>query len=65
MAALCAANMRMFALGAQACIERSIDKAIYALMLDPLTSAVCSPAEIKEMTLKIFKAEKRFLPDYA
>jgi len=65
MAAVCASNMSMIDLGAQACVERSIEKSIYALMLDPLTSAVCSPAEIKEMTLKLFKAEKRFLPDFS
>jgi len=65
MAAVCASNMSMIDLGAQACIEHSIEKAIYALMLDPLTSAVCSPAEIKEMTLKLFKAEKRFLPNFS
>jgi alpha-galactosidase len=64
MAALCDSNMRMFDLGAQACIERSVEKAIYALMLDPLTAAVCSPAEIKAMTLEMFKAEKKFLPGY-
>lgn len=64
LAAVCDSNMRMFDLGAQACIERSVEKAIYALMLDPLSSAVCSPAEIKEMTLKLFKAEKKFLPGY-
>ncbi len=64
MAALCDSNMRMFDLGAQACIERSVEKAIYALMLDPLTAAVCSPAEIKQMALEMFKAEKQFLPGY-
>ena len=64
MAALCDSNMRMFDLGAQACIERSVEKAIYALMLDPLTAAICSPAEIKQMTLEMFKAEKKFLPGY-
>jgi len=30
-------------------------------MLDPLTSAVCSPAEIKEMFDRMFKAERKFL----
>ena len=64
MAGLCDSNMRMFDLGAQACIEKSVEKAIYALMLDPLTSAVCSPAEIKAMTLEMFKAEKKFLKGY-
>lgn len=64
MAALCDSNMRMFDLGAQACIERSVEKAFYALMLDPLTSAVCSPSEIKQMTWELFKAEKKYLPGY-
>ena len=64
MAALCASNMAMFDLGATATIERSKDAAILALMLDPLTAAVCSPAEIKAMTLEMFEAEKAFLPKY-
>ena len=64
MAAICDSNMRMFDLAAEAAIERSVEMAIHALMLDPLTSAVCSPAEIKKMTLELFKAEKKFLPDF-
>jgi len=31
-------------------------------MLDPHTASVCSPAEIKKMTLDLFAAEKKFLP---
>lgn len=64
MAAICASNMAMFDLAATAAITRSKEAAIHALMLDPLTAAVCSPAEIREMTLKLFAAEKRFLPGY-
>jgi alpha-galactosidase len=64
MAALCASNMAVFGLGAQAAIERSKEAAIHALMLDPLTAAMCSPAEIKKMTLELFDAEKAFLPNY-
>ena len=64
MAAICASNMAMFDLAATACIERSKEAAIYALMLDPLTSAVCSPAEIKKMTLELFEAEEKFLPSF-
>jgi alpha-galactosidase len=64
MAGLCVSNMSVFDLGATAAIERSKEAAIHALMLDPLTAAVCSPAEIKAMTLELFKAEKAFLPDY-
>jgi len=64
MAALCASNVAMFDLGAQAAMERRIDLAVHALLLDPLSAAMCSPAEIKAMTLKMFKAEKAFLPGY-
>ncbi len=64
MAALCASNMSVFDLAATAAIERSKEAAIYALMLDPLTAAVCSPAEIKAMTLEMFAAEAEFLPGY-
>jgi alpha-galactosidase len=56
--------MRMFDLGATACLERSKEAAIHALMLDPLTSAVCTPAQIKAMALELFEAEKDFLPGY-
>jgi alpha-galactosidase len=63
-AALCDWNMRMFELAATACIERSKEAAVHALMLDPLTAAVCSPAEIREMTYRLFEAEKDFLPEY-
>jgi alpha-galactosidase len=64
MAAICASNMSMYDLAATAAIEKSKEAAIYALMLDPLTSAVCSPAEIKKMTLELFDAEKEFLPGF-
>ncbi len=64
MAALCASNMWMYDLGATAAIERSKDAAIHALLLDPLCAAVCSPAEIKAMTLEMFDAEAEFLPGY-
>ena len=64
MAALCAANMRMFDLAATAAIEKSKEAAIYALMLDPLTAAVCSPAEIKQMALEMFDAQAEFLVGY-
>lgn len=64
MAAICASNMSMFDLGAQAAIDRSIETAIHALMLDPLTAAVCTPAQIKALALELFTAEKDFLPGY-
>ena len=50
--------------GATAGIERSKEAAIHALMLDPLSAAVCNPSEIKRMTLELFDAEKEYLPGY-
>ncbi|MGD8454578.1 MAG: alpha-galactosidase [Phycisphaerae bacterium] len=64
MAALCASNMAMFDLAATAAIERSKEAAIHALMVDPLTAAVCSPAEIRAMANELFEAERTYLPDY-
>lgn len=64
MAALCSSNMSVFELGAKAAVERSKEAAIHALLLDPLTAAMCSPAQIKAMTLEMFQAEKSFLPGY-
>lgn len=61
-AAICQSNMQMINLVATACIEKSKEAAIHALMLDPLTSAVCAPNEIKEMFEEMFEAEKEFLP---
>ena len=63
-AALCDWNMRMFDLAATACIEKSREAAAHALMLDPLTAAVCCPAEIKKMTEELFEAEKDYLPGF-
>ena len=33
-----------------------------ALLLDPLTAALCTPAQIKPMTFDLFRAEKQSLP---
>lgn len=64
MAALCQSNLAMFDLAAEAAIHKSKEAAIHALLLDPLTAAVCSPREIRKMGLEIFRAEKEYLPGY-
>ncbi len=65
MAHICASNMAVFDLAATAAIDHSIDAAVHALMLDPLTAAILTPAQIKQMTLEVFEAEKDYLPGYA
>ena len=56
--------MAVFDLAASAAIERSKEAAIHALMLDPLTAAVCCPAEIRRMALELFEAQQEFLPGF-
>ncbi|MCO5297854.1 MAG: hypothetical protein M9921_13470 [Fimbriimonadaceae bacterium] len=65
MAGICDSNMRMFDVAAEACIHRSKEAAFHALLLDPLTAAVCSPVEIREMTRRLFEAEAEYLPGFA
>jgi len=64
MAHVCASNMAMFDLAAQAITQRSKQAAAHALMLDPLCAALLTPREIKAMTMEMFDAEKEFLPEY-
>lgn len=64
MAAVCRSNMSFFDLAADAVIHKSVESAVHALLLDPLTSAVLSPREIRKMTLELFEAERAFLPGY-
>jgi alpha-galactosidase len=63
-AALNRQHMSVNKLTAEACVEGDREKAMHALLLDPLTAAVCSPAEIKEMFDRMFKAERKFLKGF-
>ena len=64
MAALCASQTSYFDLVADAIVNKDKQAATYALLLDPLTAAVCSPAEIERMAAELFDAEADFLPGY-
>ncbi len=64
MAAVSGANLSMFSLAAEACVQRSKEMAIHSLMLDPLSAAVCSTDEIRKMCNEMFRAEKEYLPRY-
>lgn len=65
MAAICDWHMRFHDLAVDACLEKSRELAIQALFLDPLTAAVLSPAEIRELALRMFAAEADYLPGFA
>ncbi|MBS4201916.1 alpha-galactosidase [Bacillus sp. FJAT-49732] len=61
LAALCQSNMAFFDLAVSAVLEKDKEKALYALSIDPLTAAVCSLKEIKEMFNELYESEKEYL----
>jgi len=47
-----------------AVLEEEREAAVHALMVDPLTAAVCSLAEIRQMFDEMVAAEKDYLPEF-
>jgi len=45
-------------------LEQDREAAVHALMMDPLTSAVCSLEEIRQLFEEMVEAEKNDLPEY-
>lgn len=62
LAALCRAHMGMHNLGVKAALAGDKEAAIHAMMLDPLSAAVCMPAEIRAMAHELFDLETQYLP---
>ena len=64
LAALNRSHMAVHELVVEALLERNRTKAKYALMLDPLTAAVCSLDEIDRLFEEMWEAERESLPAY-
>jgi alpha-galactosidase len=64
LAALNAAHMYAHELLVEAVQERDREAALQALMLDPLTAAVCSPEEICQMFEEMWVAERQDLVSF-
>ena len=64
LAALDQAHMAVHDLVATAVLEQNREAAFYALMLDPLTAAVCSPAEIRQLFDEMATTEAASLPEW-
>ena len=62
MAALDAVHMSIHELMVTAVLGQDLGAARHALLLDPLTAAVCSPEEIDALFNEMVKAERRDLP---
>jgi alpha-galactosidase len=63
--ALNRAHMAVHTLMAQALLGHDKQAARYALLLDPLTAAVCSPAEIDALFDEMWEAERAYLEPFA
>lgn len=64
LAAIDRAHMAVHHLMAQAVLHADREAALHALMLDPLTAAVCSLDEIRAMFGELVQAEANDLPDF-
>lgn len=64
LAALDNVHMAVHDLVATAVLEGDREAAFHALMLDPLTAAVCSPAEIRQMFDEMSQTEAPYLPEW-
>ncbi|TMB88776.1 MAG: alpha-glucosidase/alpha-galactosidase, partial [Chloroflexi bacterium] len=64
LAALNRSHMAVHELVVQALLERDRRKAMYALMLDPLTAAVCSLDETEKMFDEMWEAERASLAPF-
>ncbi|MFM9276629.1 alpha-galactosidase [Paenibacillus jiagnxiensis] len=62
LAALCRSNMAFFDLAVEAVLNKDKEMARHALMVDPLTAAVCSLDEIGSMFEELYEAEQGFVP---
>jgi alpha-galactosidase len=65
LAALIRPHMAIHALMARAILERDRQAALHALLLDPLTAAVCSPREIRDLFDEMWEAERPYLEAFA
>lgn len=63
LAALNRSNMAFFELAVSAVLQKDREMAMRALMMDPLTAAVCSLDEIKAMFDELYEAEKNFIAE--
>ena len=64
LAILDAQHMAFHDLAATAVLEQDREAAVHALMVDPLTAAVCSLEEIRAMFDEMVEAEKEYLPEF-
>ncbi|WP_321477599.1 alpha-galactosidase [uncultured Paludibaculum sp.] len=63
-AALCMTNVNVQLLAAEAALNADPERLVQAVALDPLTSAVCTLNEIREMCTEMLEAQREWLPGF-
>ena len=63
-AALCMTNVNVQTLAAEAAIHSDPERLVQAVAMDPLTGAVCTLREIREMCSEMLEAQRQWLPDF-
>ena len=64
LAALDSAHMMIYELMVQALLNEDRETAVQALMLDPLTAAVCSLTEVRQMFDEMAATQYAYLPPF-
>ena len=63
-AAVCLTNIIPQGLAVKAALTGDFEYVVHALALDPLTAAVLSLKEIRDMAIEMYREEKEFLPQF-
>jgi alpha-galactosidase len=62
--ALCISNIMVQKAAVEGALTLDREKIYHAVLLDPNTASVCSPAEIRDMVDEMFEAEAKWLPQF-
>jgi alpha-galactosidase len=63
-AAACMSNVNVQILGAEAALKADTEKIVHAVAMDPLTSAVCTLSQIRDMCTEMLGAQRQWLPQF-
>ena len=64
-AALCQTNINCQILAAEAALQSDPERLVQAVAMDPLSGAVCTLHEIREMCAEMLEAQRQWLPGFA
>ena len=63
-AAMNMSNVQVHGLAVEAALTGDVERAAQAVAMDPLTAAVCTLHETREMTRELLKAQEQWLPQF-